>query len=405
MDAVLLPEVRDGVFLDADGNALPVQKVEGGTLVQAALPALGMTTVRFQPGGKAENASPFRVDLPGRKLETPQYLVEWNEAGALTRLYDRDNAREVLKPGDCANRLEIYEDRPLKYENWDVDIFYQEKCELAQLTSGPELKEDGALRLILRFRYAYRHSSFTQDVVFHADSRRIDFVTHASWHEDRRLLKAAFPVAVRATRATYDIQFGHAERPTHYNTSWDYARFEVVAHKWADLSEAGYGVAILNDCKYGHNILGDTLRITLLKSGKYPDTQADMGEHDFTYALLPHRNGPEAGGVIEEAVRLNLPVKALAGALVERARPVVSVDSPRAVIDAVKRSEEGDCLIVRLHECRGGRGPLKLTTGFPLRAFVPCNLLEENIAEPVEVESIQDELKPFEIKTYKLWWR
>jgi alpha-mannosidase len=164
-------------------------------------------------------------------------------------------------------------------------------------------------------------------------------------------------------------------------------------------------VAILNDCKYGHNILGDTLRITLLKSGKYPDTQADMGEHDFTYALLPHRNGPEAGGVIEEAVRLNLPVKALAGALDERARPVVSVDSPRAVIDAVKRSEEGDCLIVRLHECRGGRGPLKLTTGFPLRAFVPCNLLEENIAEPVEVESIQDELKPFEIKTYKLWWR
>ena len=151
-EAVLLPEARDGAFLDADGNILPAQKAEGGTLVRSALPALGMATVRFEPGVEKENASPFRVDLAARSLETPHYMVGWDETGALTRLFDRDNAREVLKSGERANRLEVYEDRPLNYENWDVDIFYREKCEFARLTGEPELVEEGPLRLVLKNR-------------------------------------------------------------------------------------------------------------------------------------------------------------------------------------------------------------------------------------------------------------
>ena len=179
----------------------------------------------------------------------------------------------------------------------------------------------------------------------------------------------------------------------------------MVAHKWADLSEAGYGVSVLNDCKYGHSTKDNVLRITLLKSGKYPDTQADMGEHDFTYALLPHAGGPADGGVIEEAEALNLPVRVLSGAEAVSALPVVSVDSPMVHIDAVKRAEDEDCLIVRIHECRGGRGAFTLTPGFALRAYAPVNLLEENLFEPVTADRICDALSPFEIKTFKLWWK
>ncbi len=404
-DPVFLPETRAGGFRDASGNLLPVQRVESGVLVAAELGALGMGTVTFEPGDEAPAGDPFKADLEARELETPFYRIRWNAEGALTRVYDIENAREVIAEGACANVLEVYEDKPIQYENWDVDIFHQMKRETAQLVGGPEIVERGALRLKLRFRYAYRRSTFTQDMTLYAGSRRIDFITKADWHEDRRLLKAAFPVAVRSTRASYDIQFGHAERPTHYNTSWDYARFEVVAHKWADLSEAGYGVSVLNDCKYGHSAKDNVLRITLLKSGKYPDTQADMGEHEFTYALLPHTLGPAEGGVIEEAENLNLPVRVLAGAEAVSSLPVVSIDTPMAHIDAVKRAEDGDCLVVRVHECRGGRGAFTLTPGFPLQTYAPCNLLEENLTEPVGAEIVRDTLAPFEIKTYKLWWK
>ena len=404
-DPVFLPEAREGAFRGADGKVLRTQRVEGGVLVEAELGALRMGTVHFEAGASAQAEDLFQVDLEARELETPFYRIQWNEEGALTRVYDKENTREAIEPGACANVLEVYEDKPIQYENWDLDIFHQMKRETVQLVEGPAVVERGALRLKLRFRYAYRRSTFTQDMTLYASSQRIDFVTHASWHEDRRLLKAAFPVAVRSTRATYDIQFGHAERPTHFNTSWDYARFEVVAHKWSDLSEAGYGVSILNDCKYGHSTMDNVLRITLLKSGKYPDTQADMGEHDFTYALLPHAGGPADGGVIEEAEALNLPVRVLSGAEALSALPVVSVDSPMVHIDAVKRAEDEDCLIVRVHECRGGRGAFTLTPGFPLRAYAPVNLLEENLTEPVEADRICDVLSPFEIKTFKLWWK
>ena len=170
----------------------------------------------------------------------------------------------------------------MRFDAWDIDIFYMEKVETAELTDPPVLLENNELRTVIRFSYVYRKSTIVQDMILYGNSRRIDFETTVDWHEDHRLLKAAFELDIRSTRAVYDIQFGHVERPTHYNTSWDQARFEVTGHKWADISDSGYGVSLMNDCKYGYNAKDSTLKLSLLKSAKFPDTEADMGLHTFT---------------------------------------------------------------------------------------------------------------------------
>ena len=235
----------------------------------------------------------------------------------------------------------------------------------------------------------------------HADDRRIDFKNEAEWHDHHRVMKALFPVAVRSTKATYDIQYGHVERPTHFNTSWDYARFEVCAHKWADYSEDNYGVSILNDCKYGHSVHDGVMTITLLRAGTRPDLHADQGHHSFTYSLLPHAGSVTAADTIEESVKLNLPVRVSKGAAAQTL-PTFTCSSRNVAIDAVKKAEDGDALIVRVHECRGGHVEAELKPGFAIKSCTPCNLLEEVSGETVAADTLKINLKPFEIQTWKI---
>lgn len=401
-DVVFIEETREGTFADNDGKTLKAQKAENGYWVEVEMPALAAATIRFTESAAPAEAKAFCVDMAAGTIETPWYKAAWDENGHITRLFDIANRREVIPAGEKANVLEIYEDKPVAHDNWDIDLFYLFKHEEAKLTKAPELVECGALRTVIRFTYGYRHSSFVQDVIFYANSRRIDFKTWADWHEKHRVMKAAFPVSIRSTKATYEIQYGHVERPTHFNTSWDYARFEVVAQRWADLSEEGYGVSLLNDCKYGHNIKDNVMHITLLKSGKYPGTECDMGEHNFTYALLPHAGSVAAGDTIEEAVKLNLPVRTLKGAAARMA-PAFTANSRSVAIDAVKKCEDDDCLVVRIHECRGAHAEVELVPGFAIKAYAPCNLLEEQQDDWVEGDAIKATLTPFQIHTYKVW--
>lgn len=400
-DTVVLPVAEDGCFYDGDAP-LSAQKTDGGWLVTVDMEPLSMKAVAFRPGTAPAARSSFAVDLAARRVETPRYRIDWNDTGNLTAIYDRSACREVLA-GE-GNILEIYEDKPLHYDNWDIDIFYTEKRETARLTAVPQLLEDGPERCVIRFLHRYNRSVFTRDMILYRDSPRIDFACVVEWAETDRLLKVAFPVEIRATKATYDIQFGHVERPTHFNTSWDWARFEVVGHKWADLSETDYGVSLLNECKYGYNIKDNVMRLTLLKSTKFPDTDMDMGAHRFTYALLPHTGTVTQGGTIEQSVQLNLPVQVVPGAPRD-IRRIVKMDSNRVHIDALKKAEKEDCLVLRIHECRGSRGALTITSDYPLRAWAPCNLLEEALGEQREGNMIHTEIKPFEIQTYKLWFR
>jgi len=401
-DLVLIQRDEDGVFADTDGKTLSAQRTKGGWLVSVNLLALSMKSITFSSARPEEQPPCFTADMSARTLETPLYTLGWDNGGNLTSLYDKCNRREVL--AGPANVFEVYEDKPLAFDNWDIDIYYTQKRETAAQVSPPELLENGAERCVLRFGFDYNRSKIRQDVILYKDSSRIDFVTDVKWQENDRLLKVAFPVNIRATKASYDIQFGHVERPTHYNTSWDYARFEVVGHKWADISESNYGVSLLNDCKYGYNIKDNILRLTLLKSTKHPDPEMDMGDHRFTYALLPHRDAVSVGNTIEESIKLNLPVQVVPGQLKSVAQPLVSIDSNAVIVDAIKKADKEDCIILRVHECRGTHTEVKIETGKPLKAFVVCNLLEENLAPKTEAPKIETVLRPFEIKTFKLWF-
>ncbi|HET7239208.1 MAG TPA: glycoside hydrolase family 38 C-terminal domain-containing protein, partial [Terrimicrobiaceae bacterium] len=249
-------------------------------------------------------------------------------------------------------------------------------------------------------------SRIEQQVVLNAGSARIDFPTEVEWNETQKLLKVAFPVDIYAQKATYEIQFGHLERPTHANTSWDMGKFEVCAQKWAELSEAGYGVALLNDCKYGHDIQGNVMRLSLLRAPISPDPLADRGRHTFTYSLLPHTGDFRSGRVIESAYCLNVPLvvrdlKPAAGTLPASHSFFLS-SRPGAIIETIKVAEGGGAIIVRLYEAEGGRGPVKLTTTLPVRKVWRTNLLEkEEKSLPISNGVVRLDLRPFEIVTLK----
>lgn len=388
-------------YFEAEEGILPAQRVSGGYCVLTQTKPYQMRQIYFRPSAAMEKEQEsFVIDLAGRRLETPFYVIVWTEDGRICSLFDKEQERQVLEEGQYGNVLEVFEDKPLNYDAWDIDLFYLEKQERAGLVKPVEVIENGTLRAVLRFTYGYRNSQICQDMQVYRDSRRIDFVTTVDWKESHRLLKAAFYTNIHVVKALYDIQFGYVERPTHYNTSWDMARFEVCGHKWADISETGYGVSLLNDCKYGYNIYDNAMKISLLKSAKYPDRQADMGIHQFTYALLPHGGNVLEGKTMEEAGDLNVPAVVFAGRKCTETT-VVEVSSPAVQIDAVKKAQKEDCLIVRVHECRGSTVKFAFITHFAIGKMERCNLLEESIGECTAGENIT--LRPFEICTVKIY--
>ncbi|HYF95295.1 MAG TPA: alpha-mannosidase [Symbiobacteriaceae bacterium] len=408
-------ERSDYVVVDhAPGGArpaLPCQEVHGEDgsaqwLVYCAdVPSCGWASF---PLGDAPNAvAPAPVRVTAERLENDYFLVELNQAGQISRLYDKRAGREVLPDGARANVLQAFEDKPLRHDAWDIDIYYQEKCyEVADLQEAA-VEEAGPERGVLRLVWKYGQSTVTQRLMLYRRLPRIDFQTHVDWQERQTLLKAAFPVDVRATSATYDIQFGNVERPTHWNTSWDWARFETCAHKWVDLSEGNYGVSLLNDCKYGHDVRGNVVRLTLLKGAIEPDPGADLGEHGFTYSLFPHAGDWFTGGTVPAAYGLNVPLLArfcgpARGALPAR-HSFVAADADHIVLETVKGAEDGDGLVLRLCEFGRRRGEVRLKFGFPVAGAEACNLMEVP-EEPVPVrdEGLAFSTRPFKLHTFRV---
>lgn len=400
-ELVHVPELKEGIFTDAEGNVLEAQKTDLGYEVLVDTEPFAAKVIEFTPQEAWIQETAFVVSDGG--IDTPYYTIRWNATGQLTRIYDKEAMREVLRDGMEGNVLELYEDKPMANDAWDVDIYYTEKMKKLCTESAPEVIENGAMRAVIRFSFKTGKSTFVEDMILYKDSRRIDFKLHADWKETHKLLKAAFYTDIRSTKATYDIQYGYVERPTHWNNSWDWAKFEVVGHKWADLSETGYGVSLLNDCKYGYSIKDNAMKLSLLRAPKNPDYAADMEEHDITYALYPHMGSLVCGGTIEAANALNLPAQIAKGAWKDDRR-IVRVSDDCVQIDAVKKAEDEECLIVRLHECRGCTGRVTLSSDYPVSRMVPCNLLEHDCAEATEGNEVTFTVKPFEIRTYKLYF-
>ena len=383
--------------------------------------------VRVPPCGvqvvpAASNARTGEVQLPSTAraayadeetivLQNEYYDLWINAQGEISRLYDRHAERDVLAPGQTGNQLIAYEDRPLDFDAWDIDIFYEEKPYPVRAVTSLRIIEEGPVRATVEIIRPYLSSRITQRISLWRSSPRIDIATEIDWHERQTLLKAAFPLAINSTRATYEIQFGNVERPTHRNTSWDVARFETCAHRWIDLSEGGYGVSLLNDSKYGHDVHDNVVRLTLLKSAIYPDAHADEGLHRFTYSLLPHAGDWREAQTVRRAYELNVPMVCVAG---RNKAPNVSttgitsssfiqVDCTHVILETVKPAEDGGGLIVRLYEAHNQRGRGTLTFVTPILSAQECNLLEEPISDaPYQGNTLAFQVRPFEIKTFRI---
>jgi alpha-mannosidase len=333
--------------------------------------------------------------------------VKFDQHGNITSIASVDDpSYEFVEPGKLANLFQIFEDKPLNWNAWDIDAFALETGQDLLRSESFEIVERGSVRVAAELVKSFGNSRIRQRISL-GPTPGIRFDTEIDWHENEQLLKVAFPVNVHSSRATYEIQFGHLERPTHKNTSWDMAKFEVCAQKWVDLSEAGQGVALLNNGKYGHDIEGNVMRISLLRAPNDPDPYCDRGPHRFTYVLLPHFDRFDQADVVAAAYALNAPVRYAwceprSGSKAELPR-FIGCDNRNLVIESVKKAEDSSKLVVRIYECHGSRGKAELTCLRNLRAAELCTLDEKALADlEVQDGSVAFEFKPFEIVTILL---
>lgn len=374
--------------LDFDRTTL-VALPDGTELLVEKIPALSSKTVK----AVLQESKSITVT---NGVSSEFYEIVWNESGQLTSVFDKKGQREVLK--GIGNVLHVYEDKPHGYDAWELDAAYENKCETIEKLTGISARKTPNYTCI-SFTWEYRKSVIKQEMFLYRHSARIDFKTFVDWQDREKLLKVDFPVNIRATEARYDIQFGNVSRPITRNTSWERAKFEVVAHKWVDLSETGYGVALLNDCKYGHSIKDHVISLTLLKSSNYPDYEADKGEHSFTYALYPHTLEWYESNLIEEAFDLNVHPIVIRGEGDSTA--LFTIENRSVTVDAVKKAEDSNAVILRMHEQHGSRGRVLVKAKFSYEKWCECNLMEHDCSEYSTAE-ISVAMKPYEIKTIKI---
>lgn len=386
--------------LVAGDRKYPVQKTENGAVAWLpGLPSKGFAGFALSPEAAEEH--PFTVRADG--IDTPFYRVTLDAKGCFTSLYDKQNGREVLKKDARANLLRVYEDKPIYYDNWDIDIYYKEKFWDVDDLVRMEWTEQGPVHATLRVERRYSGSFIRQDIRFYAHSRRIDFETYVDWKEHQQLLKVHFPVEIHTDEATFEIQFGNVKRKTHRNTSWDLARFESCGHRFMDLSEGGYGVSLLNDCKYGHSVYEGDMALTLIKSGIEPNPTTDQEEHFFTYSLYPHAGDWKEARTTQEAAKLNQPVYAVRGGEAGRTHSLLHIDADYVSAETVKRSEDGKGVILRLYEFQNRRGTVEVGFPFAPESVQECDLMENPLGEIApDGNRFTFTIKPYEIKTFKV---
>lgn len=408
---------RSYAAFDSNGELLPFDVMDDSAVpgkvnfaIQAKrIPAFGYTTVWLREADTAlkSNQSTHRVSVAAldNAWETEIYRIEFNESGEIVSLFDKQAGRELIAAGEKGNELQLFFDKPLSWDAWDIDPRFDSQRASSARLIRKEIVLQGKTQDMLRFEWQLGRSTVKQDIVLYHDRRRIDFRTKVDWNEEHRLLKVAFPVDIVASKATYEIPFGALERPTHTNTSWEQAQYEVCGHRWADLSEGNYGVSLLNDCKYGYDIKGTTMRLSLLRSPRWPDVTADQGEHTFTYSLLPHEADWRSAQVVRRAAELNHPARiaeassAVTGSgLLPASLTMVRFEGEHVLLDTIKKAERAEGTVYRLYESSGARE--RVTLGLPVgatKAYV-VNLLEEKLYKlDIEDGAVQLDFKPFEI--------
>jgi alpha-mannosidase len=397
--------------VDAAGNAVPAQVVSGAggapagaeiLFVPGRVPACGYAAFQVRP---AEQPAESSLRASASTIENRFFRLELSTDGAVARLYDKQEDRELVPAGERANILQLFQDGPEREAAWNIHATFAKRSYAWDEAVKINVEEVGPVRARVRVEKTYRQSRVVQDIVVYDQLPRIDFITHCDWQERQVLLKAAFPLEVRAMTATCEIQYGAVERPTHRNTSWEQEKFEVCAHRWVDLSEGDYGVSLLNDCKYGYDVERNVVRLSLLRGAEYPDPDADRGEHDFTYSLFPHAGDWRLGGTVRAAASLNQPLVCTAGAAPQvggSEQSFFGVDGP-AILDTVKPAEDGRGWILRFYEPHGSRGTVSLQSGLLVSRVTSCNHIEED-GEEIASEScgFSFSIRPFQVRTFRV---
>ena len=412
-DHLLLPAdwASGRAVADAAGRVLPQQDVVGldgsaGRCVRVPpVPSVGFRVLRLVEAKHRPKDTPA-VCATDRTLENEHLLAEFDGSGRVVSLLDKRSGRAVLAAGQAANEFQLYEDTPGKYDAWDIVATYKDHP--IDISAGGELAvdESGPVRASLRLVRRVGGSRIVQRICLYAGGDELVFETRVEWVERQRLLKVAFPVDVNADHFTCDIAYGSMPRPTRPRNPYERARFEVCAHQWMDLSEAGCGVSILNDCKYGCDAVGNVLRLTLLKGSIHPDPDADRETHEFTYTIYPHAGGWREGGTIARAMNLNAPLlaqpAAAAAVKVADGLSLVSCDAPNLTLEAVKRSEDGEHLVLRLAERHNARTKALLRLARPAARAWACDLMEKPEAElPAGPDGVGLAARPREIVTVR----
>lgn len=376
-----------------------IVEVEGNKVFVEKIPACGYRVVM----PKAQKSS---VKVTPSTMENNFYKLTFDDCYQIISLYDKCNDREIVKETEHLGELQLFEDYPGYFDAWDLDHSYKQKMWVIDTVSKAEIVDEG-VRKGVRITRDYLNSQIIQTIYLYDDINRIDFENHIDWKEEHLLLKAAFPINVHANEATYDIQFGNIKRPTYENTSWDEARFEVCAHKWADISEDGYGVSLINDCKYGHSAEGSALKLSLLKCATYPDPEADKELHTFRFALIPHAGSFKEAGIEQAAQQFNQPMVARFmekqdGELTD-CYSFISCKNENIMIDTIKKAESSDHIIVRLHEFFDRKTKAEIVLGVAAEKVYLCDMLEDNLEELcLEENKVYLNVSNYEIVTLKI---
>ncbi|KAL1936531.1 hypothetical protein VTP01DRAFT_665 [Rhizomucor pusillus] len=374
----------------------------------------------FKPISDADGAKAYETEEGHFILENKKLKATFNSDGQLLQLIDKQtpSRRPLVPSGSLGNVLQLYEDVPIYWDAWDVEIYHLQKGKTVKGSKNLKISSKGPLKAELSFSQAISEKSCINQVIsLTCIGERIEFNSHVSWHESHQFLKVEFAWDILSDHATYEIQYGALRRPTHYNTTIDSAKFEVCGHRFADLSEANYGVALLNNCKYGYATHGNTQRLSLLRSPKGPDEHADMGEHKFKYAIYPHAHHFNNSQVVRQAIEFNIPVsvrcvKGLKSGSV--AQPVFEMDPPdRIILDTIKPAEDdsGRCktIILRLYEAYGGQTTSLLKSRLHIKHIQITNVVEDDSDEFLECQGSSNglnsyslTLRPFQILTLKV---
>lgn len=402
-DVVSLPKEMTGALKDECGNVFPIQIGEEQNKVYIEkLPSKGYQSYVV---AESEEVSQNTVSFCGceEQFETPYYKVALDEKGMIVSLFDKEANRELIKAGERANLFRMFEDKPIYYDNWDIDIYYTEKSWAAEAMSSFKWLENGVVCAVLEIQREISNSIIKQKIYFYKSMKRIDFETYVDWKESQHLLKVEFPVDIHTDEATFDVQFGNVKRKTHQNTSWDQARFESCGQKWIDLSEGHYGVSLLNDCKYGHSVKESCISLTLIKSGIEPNPETDQEEHYFTYSLYPHDGGVYEGETIREGYKLNYPSHVILGGADKKNDSFLSINQKNVIVETVKKAEVGTGVVLRVYECENTKTTATIYFGDDSKVakVSECDLMEEEIAEVTYGENeFEFNIQPFEIKTF-----